>query len=185
MMASPTATNHAMLFSSGPKVTARGCCQPTNYLLHLKQNVVIVWALAAHAMRVTQESFHHNVCLQHSSFFSPYRKCFATSPAHATYLLLPSLLTPHTHCSPCGSSRREHWWCGQLHLWQGAQCSDPALNLCPLRLIPLLYTTLTINHSIICSLFFFFSPPVHSYLRQPAFCSRSFSPFILTRFQQI
>lgn len=39
MMASPTATNHAMLFSLGPKVTARGCCQPTSYQLHLKQNV--------------------------------------------------------------------------------------------------------------------------------------------------
>lgn len=151
MTASPTATNHAMLSSSGPKVTARGCCPPATYQLHLKQNVIMSEHLIHVAQVITKESFHHN----YNTAAASWGKCFATSPALVEPCLALSVNLPDPHC---GFSRREHWWRWQLHLWEGAQCSDPALNLLSPQLHPsLLYTTLTINHSIICSLLFFLS----------------------------
>lgn len=95
MTASPTATNHAMLFSSGPKVTARWCCQPTNYQLHLKQNV----KMSEHLILAAAHDAHNNLLLK--SYFiialcSFLRKCFATSPAHAVPPLFLSVNPPDT-----------------------------------------------------------------------------------------
>lgn len=58
MMASPTATNHAMLSSLGPKVTARGGSQPTSYL-HLKQNVTMLHAESYSRVISSQEMFYN------------------------------------------------------------------------------------------------------------------------------
>lgn len=160
MTASPIAINHATLFSSGPKVTARGCSQPTNYQLHLKHNVVCLGSWSELHML----SFHH----------------IFTGNVLQLLLLLPCLLLSSDNpwppcCCPCGFSRREHWWCGQLHLWEGAQCSDPALNLLSPSSSSLLWPSATV---LLVALFS--SPPVRSHLRQPASLARFLSSFLLT-----
>lgn len=157
MTASLTATNHAMLFSSGPKVTARWCCRPTNYQLHFEPACRSALLCCCCTTSVSQESFHHTTdcwacagnVLQPSSLLMSYL-LLPDNNNNNNPLLLPVLLP-----------RREHWWCGQLHLWEGAQCSDPALNLfCPLSPRPSsLHKHWPSNHSIIiiiviiCSLF--------------------------------
>lgn len=55
MTASPTATNPATLFSSGPKVSARGRCPPTHYQLHFIAECQNVRALS-HAAHVAHYS---------------------------------------------------------------------------------------------------------------------------------
>lgn len=103
MTASPTATNHAMLSSSGPKVTARGCCHPTDLSATLEKTECCVMSElsnpAPHTMRTLsvtqQESFHHNVAdcctgnvLQPLLF------------AHAVPSLAFSVFTPHPMTPP-------------------------------------------------------------------------------------
>ena len=181
MTASPTATNHAMLSSSGPKVTARGCCHPTDLSATLEKTECCVMSElsnpAPHTMRTLsvtqQESFHHNVAdcctgnvLQPLLF------------AHAVPSLAFSVFTPHpmTPPPPLPSPGVNTGGVGSYIYEKEPSAVTQPWTFVILSLIPLLYTTLTINHSIICRPpWFFFSFPARflSFL------------FILTRCQQI
>lgn len=129
MTASPTATNLATPSSSGPKVTARGRSRPTYYQPHRFKNVACPgrWTSAAQALFTIIPSRFSNH--RHREMLCNL-SCFC-----CTFFCLPNndpplpLDNPAPSAVPRGFSRREHWRCGQLHLWQGAQYRDPALSL--------------------------------------------------------
>lgn len=144
-MASPTATNHAMLSSSGPKVTARGRSQPTNYQLHLKQNVVYVWALDSCCTRCTQW-----VLLK--SHFIPFLSTTQQILEHVQEMFCNLSCLCCTFSYPLNNPWRptavpvvfpgvNTGGVGSYIYEKEPSAVTQPWTLCPLSLIPLLYTT--------------------------------------------
>lgn len=100
MTASPTATNHAMLSSSGPKVTARGCCHPTDLSATLEKTECCVMSPIQRRTRCV-----HWALLNRSHFIITLQivvqEMFCNLSFLLTlYLLLPSLFLPPTRWPP-------------------------------------------------------------------------------------